>query len=134
MHVLAGSLWGKPSGGLGQRRLGRTCDDAWHGSLGFQVGGSETDVIMLVMNRRGMDRLLGDRFTIGADAAAAAGLVGLQVRADTDVGMRAEILSWSRSRGLGRSHSGLEPLECCGAVGTGIAAVCRVSRLLILRP
>jgi len=70
------------------------------GSFGFQLGGSATDVIMLVMNRHGMERLLGDKFTIGGEAAAAAGPVGRMTAAQTDVAMSAEILSWSRSRGL----------------------------------
>jgi len=69
------------------------------GSIGFQLGGQSTDVIMLVMNQRGMDRLTSDKFTLGADAAVAAGPVGRDARADTDVMMHAEILSWSRSRG-----------------------------------
>jgi lipid-binding SYLF domain-containing protein len=55
---------------------------------------------MLVMNERGMERLLSDKFKIGADAAAAAGPVGRDAAADTDILMRAEILSWSRTRGL----------------------------------
>ena len=70
------------------------------GSFGFQIGGSDTDVVMLVMNRRGMDRLLGDKFTLGADASIAAGPVGRTAAADTDVKMTAEILSWSRAKGL----------------------------------
>jgi lipid-binding SYLF domain-containing protein len=70
------------------------------GSFGLQLGGSATDVILLVMNRRGMDRLLGDKFTIGAEAAAAAGPVGRNTTAQTDAVLHAEILSWSRSRGL----------------------------------
>jgi lipid-binding SYLF domain-containing protein len=70
------------------------------GSFGFQLGGSSTDVIMLVMNRHGMERLLGDKFTIGGEAAAAAGPVGRQTAAQTDIVLRAELLSWSRSRGL----------------------------------
>ena len=70
------------------------------GSFGFQLGGSSTDVIMLVMNRHGMNRLLGDKFTIGGEAAAAAGPVGRQTAAQTDIAMQAELLSWSRSRGL----------------------------------
>ena len=55
------------------------------GSVGFQIGGSSTDVVMLVMNQRGMDRLLGDKFTLGADASVAAGPVGRTANADTDV-------------------------------------------------
>ncbi|HLX46111.1 MAG TPA: YSC84-related protein [Bryobacteraceae bacterium] len=70
------------------------------GSFGFQLGGSATDLIMLVMNRHGMQRLLGDKFTIGGEAAAAAGPVGRNTTAQTDIAMHAEILSWSRSRGL----------------------------------
>ena len=70
------------------------------GSFGFQLGGSATDLVMLVMGRNGMDRLLGDKFTIGGEAAAAAGPVGRATTAQTDGLMRAEILSWSRSRGL----------------------------------
>jgi len=70
------------------------------GSFGFQLGGQSTDVIMLVMNQSGMNRLLSDKFTIGADASAAAGPVGRNARADTDAAMKAEILSYSRSRGV----------------------------------
>ncbi|HEY7333935.1 MAG TPA: YSC84-related protein [Bryobacteraceae bacterium] len=70
------------------------------GSFGLQLGGSSTDVILLVMNQRGMDRLLGDKFTIGAEAAGAAGPVGRATTAQTDAVLHAEILSWSRSRGL----------------------------------
>jgi len=70
------------------------------GSYGFQIGGSSTDVFMLIMNEKGMKRLLSDKFTIGGEAAAAAGPVGRNASANTDVLLRAEILSWSRSRGL----------------------------------
>jgi lipid-binding SYLF domain-containing protein len=70
------------------------------GSYGFQIGGSSTDVFMLIMNENGMKRLLSDKFTIGGEAAAAAGPVGRNTSANTDVLLRAEILSWSRSRGL----------------------------------
>jgi SH3 domain-containing YSC84-like protein 1 len=70
------------------------------GSVGFQIGGSETDVFMLVMNKKGMDRLLSTKFTIGGDASAAAGPVGRSTQAETDAAMTAEILTWSRSRGL----------------------------------
>jgi lipid-binding SYLF domain-containing protein len=69
------------------------------GSVGLQLGAQSTDVILLVMNKRGMDKLLSDKFTIGVDAAAAAGPVGRNARADTDAALHAEILSWSRSRG-----------------------------------
>jgi len=69
-------------------------------SVGFQIGISLTDVILLVMNERGMDRLTTSQFTIGADATAAAGPVGRSATAQTDALMTAEILSWSRSRGV----------------------------------
>jgi lipid-binding SYLF domain-containing protein len=70
------------------------------GSIGFQIGVSSTDVVMLVMNQRGMRRLSSSKFTIGADASAAAGPVGRNVSAQTDAFVSAEILSWSRSKGL----------------------------------
>ncbi|MCU1236029.1 MAG: hypothetical protein JWP63_3996 [Candidatus Solibacter sp.] len=70
------------------------------GSFGFQIGGSATDVVMLVMNDRGMRRLLEDKFTLGAEATVAAGPVGRSTSANTDVQLSAEILSWSRSKGL----------------------------------
>lgn len=69
------------------------------GSFGLQAGISSTDVILLVMNERGMRRLTTDKFTIGVDATAAAGPVGRTASATTDAMMTAEILSWSRSRG-----------------------------------
>jgi SH3 domain-containing YSC84-like protein 1 len=70
------------------------------GSFGFQAGGSSTDVVMLVMNKRGMEKLLGDKFTLGADASVAAGPVGRTADASTDIRMDAEILAWSRAKGL----------------------------------
>lgn len=70
------------------------------GSVGFQIGGSEMDVFMLVMNERGVDRLLSTKFTLGADATVAAGPVGRNAQAETDARMTAEILTWSKSRGL----------------------------------
>lgn len=69
-------------------------------SIGFQLGASEQDVMLLVMNDSGMKRLLSNKFTVGAEATAAAGPVGRDVSAQTDAVMRAEILSYSRSRGL----------------------------------
>jgi lipid-binding SYLF domain-containing protein len=69
------------------------------GSFGLQIGVSSSDVILLVMNERGMRRLTTSKFTIGADATAAAGPVGRNASAQTDALMTAEILSWSRSRG-----------------------------------
>jgi SH3 domain-containing YSC84-like protein 1 len=70
------------------------------GSVGLQIGGSETDLIMLVMNRTGADKLLSSEFTLGAEGEVAAGPVGRTTTAETDALMRAEILSWSRSRGV----------------------------------
>ncbi|HWB84248.1 MAG TPA: lipid-binding SYLF domain-containing protein [Bryobacteraceae bacterium] len=70
------------------------------GSVGFQLGVSSTDVILLIMNDRGMQRLTTSKFTIGGDATAAAGPVGRNATAQTDALMTAEILSWSRARGL----------------------------------
>ncbi len=69
-------------------------------NFGLQVGGSETDIVMLVMNERGARRLLKSKFTIGGDASAAAGPVGRTITANTDAFLSAEILSWSRSRGV----------------------------------
>ena len=89
-----------------------TCRDANHtgwtgpaaieingGSVGFQIGGESTDLILLVLNRKGMDKLMGDKFTLGADASVAAGPVGRTAAAQTNARMDAEILAWSRSKG-----------------------------------
>jgi lipid-binding SYLF domain-containing protein len=70
------------------------------GSVGFQIGGEVTDVVMLVMNERGMDKLLSDKFTLGGEGEVAAGPVGRAASAQTDAKMSAEILSWSRNHGL----------------------------------
>jgi len=70
------------------------------GSVGFQIGGSESDVIMLVMNERGATKLLSSKFTLGGEGLVAAGPVGREATAQTDAAMRAEILSWSRARGI----------------------------------
>jgi lipid-binding SYLF domain-containing protein len=70
------------------------------GSFGFQIGASNTDIVMLVMNEKGMRRLLEDKVTLGAEATVAAGPVGRQTSASTDVQLSAEILTWSRSKGL----------------------------------
>ncbi len=70
------------------------------GSVGFQIGGSETDVVLLVNNDKGMQHLLSDKFTIGGEATAAAGPVGRDASAQTDAALHAEMLSYSRSRGL----------------------------------
>lgn len=70
------------------------------GSFGLQAGGTSVDLVLLIMNRRGADKLLQSRFTLGGDATVAAGPVGRSAEAQTDVQMYAEILSWSRTRGL----------------------------------
>ncbi len=70
------------------------------GSFGFQIGGQENDIVMLIMNPQGRDRLLSNQFKIGADASAAAGPVGRTAAAGTDVYLTAQILTWARSRGL----------------------------------
>lgn len=99
---IVGAKYGKGfiacrSGGVGWSAPGAVRVEG--GSFGLQIGGSETDVIMLVLNERGADKLLSSKFTIGADASAAAGPVGRTSSAETDAFMRAEILTWSRSRG-----------------------------------
>ena len=70
------------------------------GSIGFQIGAGETDVVLLVMNERGKSKLLEDKFTVGADASVMAGPVGRSAQAATDAQLHAEILAYSRSRGL----------------------------------
>jgi SH3 domain-containing YSC84-like protein 1 len=70
------------------------------GSVGFQIGGQATDLILLVMNGRGMESILSSKVKLGADASVAAGPKGRDASANTDAWMRAEILSYSRSRGL----------------------------------
>lgn len=75
------------------------------GSFGLQIGGQAVDLVMLVMNQEGMHNLLSSKFKLGADASVAAGPVGRHAAADTDWKMRAEILSYSRARGI---FAGLE--------------------------
>jgi lipid-binding SYLF domain-containing protein len=75
------------------------------GSFGLQIGGQATDVVMLIMNKNGMEHLLSSQFKLGGDASAAAGPVGRHAAADTDWKMRAQVLTYSRSRGL---FAGLE--------------------------
>ncbi len=70
------------------------------GSVGFQIGAAETDVVMLVMTKRGSDKLLSSQFTLGGAGEVAAGPVGRSTTAQTDAKMTAEILSWSRARGV----------------------------------
>jgi lipid-binding SYLF domain-containing protein len=90
-------------------RSGKAFDGAWGapamyaldgGSFGFQLGGQATDLVLLVMNPRGVNALLGSKVKLGANASIAAGPKGRDAAAATDVTMRAEILSYSRSRGL----------------------------------
>src|SRR5450755_2335317 len=80
------------------------------GSFGLQIGGQATDLVMLIMNKGGMNNLLSSQFKLGADASAAAGPIGRHASADTDWKMRAEVLTYSRSRGL------FAGLELSGAV------------------
>lgn len=70
------------------------------GSVGFQIGASSTELIMLVMTERGADKLLSSEFTLGAEGSVAAGPVGRTVSAQSDANISADILSWSRSQGL----------------------------------
>src|SRR5437016_4820355 len=70
------------------------------GSVGFQIGAQSTDLVLLIMNRRGLEKLLNDKVSLGADASVAAGPVGRTASAATDAQLSAEILSYSRSQGL----------------------------------
>ena len=70
------------------------------GSFGFQLGGQATDFVLLVMNQRGASSILNSKVKLGADASAAAGPKGRDAEADTDVTLRAEVLTYSRARGL----------------------------------
>lgn len=70
------------------------------GSVGLQIGFQQIDLVMLIMNREGMEKLVGDKFTVGADASAAAGPVGRQASAETNIRLDAQILTYSRAKGL----------------------------------
>jgi lipid-binding SYLF domain-containing protein len=70
------------------------------GSFGLQLGADSTDFILLVMNEKGLERLLADKVALGADVAVAAGPVGRDAKADTDVLLHTEVLGWSRTRGV----------------------------------
>jgi len=70
------------------------------GSFGFQIGGQGTDLVLVAVDHKGFQDLLQDKFKIGAGASAAAGPVGRDAQASTDISMRAELLTWSRSRGI----------------------------------
>jgi len=118
------------------------------GSVGFQLGGSTTDLIMLVMNQRGVDKLLSSKFTLGGEGSVAGGPVGRTATAQTDAQMKAEILSWSRSQGLfaGLALTGAtlrqdlddnatlygKPLENRQIVTTGVRAPKAAAKLLNL--
>src|SRR5713226_5302353 len=80
------------------------------GSWGLQIGGQAVDLVMLIMNQKGMENLLNSKFKLGADASVAAGPVGRNAAADTDWTMRAQVLSYSRARGV------FAGLELSGAV------------------
>jgi lipid-binding SYLF domain-containing protein len=90
-------------------RSGKSFDGAWGapamytlegGSFGFQLGGEATDLVLLVMNTRGVNALLSSKVKLGGDASVAAGPKGRALEASTDASLRAEVLSYSRSRGL----------------------------------
>jgi len=80
------------------------------GSFGLQIGGQAVDLVMLIMNKNGMDNLLSSKFKLGADASAAAGPIGRHASADTDWKMKAQVLTYSRARGI------FAGLELAGAV------------------
>jgi len=149
---VVGGKYGK--GYLSCRRAG---GDGWSapatvriegGSVGFQIGGSSTDLIMLVMTERGSQKLLESKFTVGAEGSVAAGPVGRTATAQTDVQMHADILSWSRSQGLfaGIALQGAtlrqdlddnttlygKPLENRDIVTNGMAAPPAAAKLLAL--
>ena len=118
------------------------------GSVGFQIGASSTDLIMLVMSERGADKLLESKFTLGAEGSVAAGPVGRTATAQTDAQMHADILSWSRTQGLfaGIALEGAtlrqdlddnatlygEPLENRDIVTKGVRAPKAATKLLAL--
>jgi SH3 domain-containing YSC84-like protein 1 len=70
------------------------------GSFGLQLGADSTDIVLLVMNEKGLERLLADKVALGGDVAVAAGPVGRDAKADTDVLLHTEVLGWSRTRGI----------------------------------
>jgi lipid-binding SYLF domain-containing protein len=70
------------------------------GSIGLQIGAQATDLILVIMNKRGLENLVRNQFKVGADASVAAGPVGREAQASTDIQMRAQILSYSRARGV----------------------------------
>ena len=109
MMTVAAGLGGNFGRGAMVCRSGKLYDGAWGspamytlqgGSIGLQIGVESTDLVLLVMNPRGVDALLGSKVTLGGNASVSAGPKGRSVDASTDATMRAEILSYSRSRGL----------------------------------
>jgi lipid-binding SYLF domain-containing protein len=109
MTKIAMGIGGSYGRGAMVCRSGKTFKGPWGapamyalegGSFGLQLGGESTDVVLLVMNNRGVDALLSSKVKLGGNASAAAGPKGRNVEAATDVSLRAEILSYSRSRGL----------------------------------
>ena len=118
------------------------------GSVGFQIGASSTDLIMLVMSERGADKLLTSKFTLGAEGSVAGGPIGRTATAQTDAQMRADILSWSRTQGLfaGLALEGAtlredlddnatlygKRLENCAIVTTGVRTPRAAAKLIAL--
>ena len=109
MTKVAIGIGGSYGRGAMSCRSGKAFDGAWGapamyslegGSFGLQLGAESTDVVLLVMNRRGVDALLSSKVKLGGNASAAAGPKGRNLEASTDATMRAEILSYSRARGL----------------------------------
>src|SRR3954464_12100865 len=109
MTKVAMGIGGSYGGGAMSCRTGKAFNGPWGapamyalegGSVGFQLGAESTDVVLLVMNNRGVDALLSSKVTLGGNISVAAGPKGRNLDASTDVTMRAEILSYSRARGL----------------------------------
>ena len=109
MTKLALGIGGSYGRGAMVCRTGKTFDGPWGapamyaiegGSFGLQLGGESTDVVLLIMNNRGVDALLNSKVTLGGNLSVAAGPKGRSIDASTDASLRAEILSYSRSRGL----------------------------------
>lgn len=109
MTKVAMGIGGSYGRGAMSCRSGKEFDGAWGapamfslqgGSFGLQLGGESTDVVFLVMNARGVDALLDTKVKVGGNASAAAGPKGRTIEASTDLSLRAEMLSYSRSRGL----------------------------------
>ena len=116
------------------------------GSVGLQIGAEATDVVMLIMNRTGIDSLLKSKFTLGGEASVAAGPVGRSTTAETDAAMKAKILSYSRSRGAfaGLSLAGTtlhqdedaikevygKPMNASDILGGGVAAPAAANTLI----